>query len=204
MTRIVAGRAKGRVLSIPTKGTRPTSERVREALFSRLDNWGVIKDAHVLDLYAGSGALGLEALSRGAARADLVEKSRSAATVLKANVAATGLEARVHVADVKAFLTKRAGQPNLEGEVGLVLVDPPYDLSEEDLETTLHLLGPWLTADALVAVERSTRSPEPRWPAHLKLEERSVWGETAVWFAGPPLPEAQPSEATQTEQEDRG
>ena len=90
MTRIVAGSAKGRVLAVPAKGTRPTSERVREALFSRLDHWGALEGAHVLDLYAGTGALALEALSRGAASADLVEKSAAAARLAARNASACG------------------------------------------------------------------------------------------------------------------
>ncbi|QWW18908.1 16S rRNA (guanine(966)-N(2))-methyltransferase RsmD [Schaalia sp. 19OD2882] len=187
MTRIVAGSAKGRTLKVPAKGTRPTSERVREALFARLDNWGLVDGAVVLDLYAGSGALGLEALSRGAAQADLVEKSRPAAALLAENVRSLGLPARVHVQDVRTFLASRGGAALLGGQCGLVLVDPPYDVGEDELAAVLEALGPWLTPDSLVAVERSTRSPEPTWPTHLKLEDRSTWGETAVWFAGPPL-----------------
>jgi len=189
MTRIVAGDAGGRTLRVPARGTRPTSERVREALFSRLEHMDVVGGAHVLDLYAGSGALGLEAASRGAAVVDLVERSRPAAQVISTNVRTLGLGdvARVHTADVRSYLVSRRGEP-LQGEVDLVLVDPPYDVPEDDLTEVLHLLGPWIGADTLVVVERSTRSPEPGWPEHLHLEEQRAYGETAVWFAGPPLP----------------
>lgn len=110
MTRIVAGSAKGRTLAVPKSGTRPTSERVREALFSRLDHMNVLEGATVLDLFAGTGALGLEALSRGAARATLVEKASAAARVATANVRATGLSARVVTADVRAYLGASSGE----------------------------------------------------------------------------------------------
>ena len=188
MTRIVAGEAGGRTLRVPARGTRPTSERVREALFSRLEHMDVVDGAHVLDLYAGSGALGLEAASRGAAEVDLVERSRPAAQVISANVHTLGLGkvARVHSADVRSYLLSRRGEA-LGGDIDLVLVDPPYDVPEDDLTEVLHLLGPWIGADTLVVVERSTRSPEPGWPEHLHLEEQRTYGETAVWFAGPPL-----------------
>ena len=99
MTRIVAGSAKGRTLAVPKSGTRPTSERVREALFSRLDHMNVLDGATVLDLYAGTGALGLEAMSRGGAHATLVEKASAAARVASANVRSTGLPARVDIAE---------------------------------------------------------------------------------------------------------
>lgn len=190
MTRIVSGTAGGRTLKVPPRGTRPTSERVREALFSRLDHMDVLAGAVVLDLYAGSGALGLEAASRGAVRVDLVERSRPAAQVAEGNARTTGLgaRARVHAVDVRSFLTTRSGRPALGGDVDVVFLDPPYDVAEDDLTEVLELLAPWLTPDALVVVERSTRSPEPGWPEHLNLEEHRSWGETAMWFAGPPLP----------------
>ncbi|WP_022868008.1 16S rRNA (guanine(966)-N(2))-methyltransferase RsmD [Schaalia vaccimaxillae] len=191
MTRIVAGKAKGRTLKVPARGTRPTSERVREALFSRLEHLGMIEDARVLDLYAGSGALGLEAASRGASDVVLVEKSLAASRIISANISTTGLPGRVHTGDVRQFLrTRSVDEQNeaLTGDVDLVLVDPPYDVDEDHLAQVLASLGPWLTPDALVVVERSTRSPQPRWPSFLVLEDQRKWGETAAWFAGPPAP----------------
>lgn len=191
MTRIVAGSAKGRVLRVPARGTRPTSERVREALFSRLEHMGVLEGARVLDLYAGTGALGLEALSRGAASAVLVDSSRQATRLVVENVRATGMEGRARAvcSDAAAHLRGRTGVATLGGDMDLVLVDPPYDIAADALAEVLDLLGPWLTPDALVAVETSSRAPEPTWPPHLVLEDRRVWGETVVWFAGPPVPE---------------
>ena len=187
MTRIVAGSAKGRTLAVPKSGTRPTSERVREALFSRLDHMNVLAGATVLDLFAGTGALGLEALSRGAARATLVEKASAAARVASANVRATGLPARVVTADVRAYLGARSGEA-LTGENDLVFIDPPYDIPEGDMTTVLSALAPWVGPDSLIVVERSTRAPAPTWPPFLVLEDTRAWGETVAYFAGPPLP----------------
>ena len=187
MTRIVAGSAKGRTLAVPKSGTRPTSERVREALFSRLDHMNVLEGATVLDLFAGTGALGLEALSRGAARATLVEKASAAARVASANVRATGLPARVVTADVRAYLGARSGEA-LTGENDLVFIDPPYDIPEGDMTTVLSALAPWVGPDSLIVVERSTRAPAPTWPPFLVLEDTRAWGETVAYFAGPPRP----------------
>ena len=190
MTRIVAGSAKGWTLAVPKSGTRPTSERVREALFSRLDHMNVLAGAVVLDLYAGTGALGLEALSRGAATATLVERASGAARVATSNVRSTGLSARVVTADARAYLAARSGQA-LSGEVDLVFIDPPYDIAEADMTAVLEGLAPWIGPDALVVVERSTRAPAPTWPTFLILEDARAWGETVAYFAGPPLPEAE-------------
>ena len=192
MTRIVAGSAKGRTLAVPKSGTRPTSERVREALFSRLDHMNVLEGATVLDLFAGTGALGLEALSRGAARATLVEKASAAARVASANVRATGLPARVVTADVRAYLGARSGEA-LTGENDLFFIDPPYDIPEGDMTTVLSALAPWVGPDSLIVVERSTRAPAPTWPPFLVLEDTRAWGETVAYFAGPPLPKDEES-----------
>jgi RNA methyltransferase, rsmD family len=200
MTRIVAGSAKGRTLAVPKSGTRPTSERVREALFSRLDHMNVLEEATVLDLYAGTGALGLEALSRGASSATLVEKASGAARVATANVRSTGLSARVVTADSRAYLGGRSAEP-LSGEVDLVFIDPPYDIAEEEMTAVLEGLAPWIGPDALVVVERSTRAPAPTWPAFLVLEDTRAWGETVAYFAGPPLPEEDAEEPAQAPEE---
>lgn len=181
MTRIIAGSAKGLVLRVPASGTRPTSERVREALFSRLEHIDMVRDMRVLDLYAGSGALGLEALSRGARQAVLVEKSRPAVAVVRENAKTFGSRVSVQQADVTAFVTGRTPQ-----ETDLILIDPPYDLSEEELAKVLDGLVPWLEKDGLIVVERSVRSPEPTWPQGITREDRRVWGETVAWFASFP------------------
>ncbi|MBE6481364.1 MAG: 16S rRNA (guanine(966)-N(2))-methyltransferase RsmD [Actinomyces ruminicola] len=185
MTRIVAGSAGGRRIDVPAGGTRPTSERVREALFGRLEHYGVIDGARVLDLCAGSGALGLEAASRGATDVTLVDASRRATRVCDANIRALGLRGvRSATAKAEAFLAGAAGAP-----VDLVLLDPPYDVDETTLAAMLAPLprrqDPWLAPGAVVVVERSSRSPEPKWPAGLRCFSTRKYGETTLWFAEP-------------------
>jgi len=182
MTRIVAGTVGGRTLRVPPVGTRPTSDRVREALFSRLEHLGALDDAHVLDLYAGSGALGIEASSRGAASVTLVESARPAAEVCRRNVADLRLVGvRVVAERAERFVQRPAVAP-----WDLVFLDPPYELAEEDLAVVLGgLTGAALAESAVVVVERSSRTPEPRWPAGLERTDRRAYGDTVIWFAGP-------------------
>ncbi|MCA5893670.1 16S rRNA (guanine(966)-N(2))-methyltransferase RsmD [Isoptericola sp. NEAU-Y5] len=188
MTRIVAGTFGGRTIAVPAQGTRPTSERVREAIFSRLVHLDVLDGARVLDLYAGSGALGLEAASRGAAEVVLVESARKAADVARRNVVSLGLRDVVHVvADtVERFAAQAAAAPGAR-PYDLVFLDPPYDLADDVLVAVLgHLATPGLLDDgAVVVVERSTRSPEPAWPSGLAPFSRKDYGETAVHYAEP-------------------
>ena len=185
MTRIVAGTVGGRRIEVPRSGTRPTSERVREALFARLDHYGVLDGARVLDLCAGSGALGLEAASRGAGEVALVDSSRSASQTCQRNIRSLGLSGVSAVtAKAATFLAGPAGTP-----ADLVLIDPPYELSEEELAAILIPLvrsaDPWLAPRTVVVVERSTRSPEPTWPAGLERFADKRYGETTIWFAEP-------------------
>ena len=180
MTRIVAGTVGGRTLVVPRAGTRPTSERVREALFSRLEHLDVVEDARVLDLYAGSGALGIEAASRGAAHVTLVEAAREAVEVCRRNVTSLGLAATTQVVAEKA---ERYVQRPPTAPWDLVLLDPPYDLTEEDLAGVLAGVGTMLSAHAVVVVERAARTPEPTWPATLERFDRRAYGDTVMWFA---------------------
>jgi len=174
VTRIVAGTHGGRRLRVPTgSGTRPTADRAREGLFSSLQSLLDLDGASVLDLYAGSGALGLEALSRGAASATLVERDPAAVAVLRANVGELGLPATVEDADVVAFL-RRPAVP-----VDLVLLDPPYEL---DVDVPLALLGPWLAPGAVVVVERRTRGPAPVAPEALAPLRHRRYGEATLWY----------------------
>ena len=183
MTRVVAGTAGGRTLRVPPRGTRPTSDRVREALFSRLEHLGVVDGGRVLDLYAGSGALGIEAASRGAVAVTLVDAARSAADVCRRNVVAVGLTG-VDVVHQRAerYVQEVAAEP-----WDLVLVDPPYELGEPELAGVLTALAApgTLDDDAVVVVERSSRTPEPTWPDGLTRTDRRAYGETVVWFASP-------------------
>ncbi len=179
MTRIVAGSAGGRTLVVPKGATRPTSERVREALFSRLESRGVVDGAHVLDLYAGSGALGLEAASRGAASVTLVDSAKPAAAACRRNAAGLGLGGvEVVAASVRSFLS---GEPTTRYD--LVLVDPPYDVAQEALGEVLAQLPDRLAEDAVVVVERSRRSPGPPWPPALEATDERRYGDTVLWFA---------------------
>ncbi|GAB3876537.1 16S rRNA (guanine(966)-N(2))-methyltransferase RsmD [Terrabacter terrigena] len=187
MTRIIGGAAGGRRLQTPPgSATRPTSDRVREALFSRLEHRGLLDDTNVLDLYAGSGALGLEAASRGARLVLLVESHKAAAKVIRANIGVVGHDAvRLLPETVERALA--AGPPG-DVRMDLVLLDPPYDVTEEALAAVLQALVErhWLAPDAFVVVERSSRSPQPSWPDGLELSGEKRYGETAVWFAEPP------------------
>ncbi len=169
---------------MPHTGTRPTSDRVRESLFGALESMDAIAGARVLDLYAGSGALGLETLSRGAASADLVEKGREAAAVVRRNAAVlakAGLPtARVHQSAVRAFLQ------HATGPYDLVFSDPPYDLDDDAMTADLVALAPLLSPDALVVVERARRSTPPDLvAAGLELIREKAYGDTTLWWAEP-------------------
>ncbi|OZE74667.1 16S rRNA (guanine(966)-N(2))-methyltransferase RsmD [Rhodococcus sp. 15-649-2-2] len=181
MTRIVAGVAGGRRLSVPGQGTRPTSERVREALFSSLESRMDFDGAAVLDLFAGSGALGLEALSRGASSAVLVESDSRAAAVVRQNIESVGLiGASVKCAPVASVL---AGVP--DAAYDLVLADPPYAVTDSAVTDLLNRLvtGGWLAPDAVVVLERSSRSPETEWPDGLVAEKSKKYGESRIEIA---------------------
>ena len=181
MTRIVAGSVGGRTLEVPASGTRPTSDKVREAMFSRLEHYGVIDGARVLDLYAGSGALGLEAASRGAVEVVLVEAAAEAAQVCARNTAALGLPGvRVVTSTVERFV-QSAGT----GAWDLVLLDPPYDVRDAEVAEVLSRLEAQISPDAVVVVERSSRSPEPVWPSTWRLITVKKHGDTKVYYAEP-------------------
>ncbi|WP_312167344.1 16S rRNA (guanine(966)-N(2))-methyltransferase RsmD [Microbacterium sp.] len=196
MTRIIAGKARGARLAVPTAGTRPTSDRVRESLFGALESFDAFAGARVLDLYAGSGALGLESLSRGAASADLVEHGRAAASIVRRNAAivakAGGLStARVHESTVRSFLQRAAGP------FDLVFSDPPYDLADDAMTADLVALAPLLSADALVIIERARRSTPPELAvAGLDLIREKSYGDTTLWWAEPAT--AQPEAESQS------
>lgn len=184
MTRIIAGFAGSLRLDVPGAGTRPTSDRVREAIFSSLDARDAVRGAHVLDLYAGSGALGLEAASRGAASVTLVDKARPAVTACRRNAArveaaapAGSLTVDVVAQSAPTYLAASTAQWNL------ALLDPPYDLSEASLAETLALLVPRLAQDAVILVERDSRSPEPTWPGGITPTRSAKYGDTVLWWA---------------------
>lgn len=150
--RIIAGEAKGRRLDVPRCGTRPLTGRAREAIFSSLA--AVVPDARVLDLYAGSGSLGLEALSRGAKSCRFVERDAAAAQVLLRNVAAVGLGGDVVVEDVVRFLRRASGAYDV------VFVDPPY--ADEGVNAVLDLAARRMAAKSLLVVHRRAGNLEPK------------------------------------------
>ncbi|MFC3893653.1 16S rRNA (guanine(966)-N(2))-methyltransferase RsmD [Lentzea rhizosphaerae] len=178
MTRIVAGTAGGRRLKVPPKGTRPTSERVREALFSSLEAMMDLEGAKVLDLYAGSGALGFEALSRGAGHATFVESDKRAAEVLKGNARELGFG--------NTTIANRTAEVFVTGEgdkFDVVFADPPYAVSDDELAKVLNGLVPRLAGDAVLIVERASRSGEPAWPDEVEPLRAKRYGDTAVYWA---------------------
>ena len=179
MTRIIAGEFGGRILSVPKSGTRPTSDRVREAIFSRLDHADSLRGARVADLYAGSGALGLEALSRGSAHATFVESATPAVRVIEANVRELGAGTRCSVVRerVQAYLD-RAQQT-----WDLVFLDPPYDIADGELAAVVASAVPHLAPHAPLVLEVSSRKRAPEWPPGLQLVQTKVYGETTVHFA---------------------
>ncbi|MFF9281061.1 16S rRNA (guanine(966)-N(2))-methyltransferase RsmD [Streptomyces griseosporeus] len=183
MTRVIAGTAGGRRLAVPPgTGTRPTSDRAREGLFSTWQSLlgGPLDGERVLDLYAGSGAVGLEALSRGAGHTLLVEADARAARVIRDNVRNLGLPgAEVRSGKAEQIIMAPPAQP-----YDLVFLDPPYAVSDDDLREILLTLRSegWLTEQALVTVERSTRGGEFRWPDGFEAIRARRYGEGTFWY----------------------
>ena len=180
MSRIVAGTFKGRRIATPAgQATRPTSDRVREALFGAL---GDFTGTRFADLYAGSGAVGLEAASRGAAHVLLVESDPRAGRVIRENIALlrAGTVARLAPSRVEHVLP---GGP-LGEPYDIVVADPPYSAPETELTELLSgLVGyGWLAPDALVIIERSSRTPEPAWVPGITGERCRRYGETTLWY----------------------
>lgn len=185
VTRIVAGELGGRRLTVPTKGTRPTSERVREAVFSAIEARVDLDGARVLDCYAGSGALGIEALSRGADHALFVESSRAAAAVLTANLRSLGARGgEVRVATVESVTAAPCPEP-----YDVVLADPPYALGDDVLGAALAALATngWIAAGGLVVVERGVRvSGDVPWPNGVEPVTTRRYGDTLVCYGRRP------------------
>jgi 16S rRNA (guanine966-N2)-methyltransferase len=164
-------------LKVPPKGTRPTSDRVREALFSSLEAMMDLDGAQVLDLYAGSGALGFEALSRGAEHATFVESDKRAAEVLKANAKELGF-ANTTIANRTAEAYASADGEKFD----VVFADPPYAVTDDEIEKVLRGIAPRLAEDAVLIVERASRSSEPAWPDGVEPLRAKRYGDTAVYW----------------------
>ncbi len=187
MTRIIGGFAGSIRLAVPPFGTRPTSDRVREAIFSALEARDALAGARVLDLYAGSGALGLEAASRGASHVTLVDRAAAAHTAVEQNAAAVRKAAARGTAP-EIVISGHPVQSFLGGSLDnwdLVFLDPPYELGGQELTHNLEALAARLSPDAVVVLERSSRDRAPEWPAGLELERRKDYGDTAVYWLRP-------------------
>jgi 16S rRNA (guanine966-N2)-methyltransferase len=196
MTRIIGGTAGGRRITTPSgQHTRPTTDRVREALFSAIESWcGSLQGLRFLDLYAGSGAVGLEAWSRGAGVVSLVESDRRTARLIYENAKLLGFS-RVHVVtnSVAAALSRPPSAP-----YDVVFMDPPYHLDDAAVGEELASLvdQEWLVPGAMVVVERSSRSPAPAWPPGFTDTRERRYGETTLWYghaAGEDAPPEEPS-----------
>ena len=183
MTRIIAGAARGRRLTVPPgRSTRPTADRAREGLFSTIQSLtGTLHAARVLDLYAGSGAVGLEALSRGAAAALLVESDEAAVRAIRANIdtlALPGAEVRMGRAE-RLVASAPATEP-----FDVAFLDPPYELDDDTVRGVLAdaLANGWLAPDAVVAVERVTRGGPWTWPVGYAPLRSRRYGEATLWY----------------------
>ena len=177
--RVIAGSARGTRLGRVPAGVRPVSDRVREGVFSSLG--GRLEGARVLDLYAGTGALGIEALSRGAEAAVFVDASPAAVTAVRDNLARTALEDRttVHRSDVRRFLERTPADP--EG-FDLVFLDPPYESGGSELDPVLELLdvNPLLREGFTVVLSRGSRSSKDVIPLHWAVARRLSYGDSVV------------------------
>ncbi len=184
MSRIIAGTAGGlRLASVPGENTRPTTDRVKESLFSKLESYGVVQGARVLDAYAGSGALGCEALSRGAASVEFVEKYPKACEVTRRNVAATSKTVtgvtQVTQGSAQSYVAVHSGPWDL------VFLDPPYAFTQEQVLDILRVIAPNLAEGAIVVVERSSRDAEPAWSSQLRRFAMKKYGETVLYYLEP-------------------
>ena len=191
MTRIIGGYAGSLRLKVPPFGTRPTSDRVREAIFSALDARDALDGARVVDLYSGSGALGLEAASRGASSVTLVDRANAATKVGRDNAALVTRAAPRGVSP-EIVVTSQPVQSFVGGSLAtwdVVFLDPPYDLPLAELIHNLEAIVPRLAPDAVVVLERSSRDREPEWPDGLELDRRKDYGDTALFWLSPSVAE---------------
>jgi 16S rRNA (guanine966-N2)-methyltransferase len=199
VARVIAGEAGGRRLAVPGgRDTRPTSDRAREGLFATIASMlGSLAGARVLDLYAGSGAVGLEALSRGAEHVLLVEHGARATRVIRENIEAIGLPGAALAADRVERVLARGPEGD---RYDVVFADPPYALADSAVSRVLSLLAGqgWLAPGALVIVERATRSGSVSWPEGFAADRARRYGEATFWYGlGPQTPQTPGSEREQ-------
>jgi 16S rRNA (guanine966-N2)-methyltransferase len=181
MTRIIGGDFRGRSIKVPGAEIRPTSSRVREAIFSSVEHAvSGLDDLRVLDLFSGSGAFGIESISRGAAESVLIEKDLRAADSLHINIASFGIKnARVVIADVFIEVAQKSGR----GTFDVVFIDPPYAVEDEQVDALIANLveNDWLNEYALIVVERGSRS-QVLWPQQVEELRKKVYGDTSIWY----------------------
>lgn len=217
---VISGRFKGVALTTPKTGTRPTTDRTKEAIFSHLDSWQVLDDARVLDLFAGTGALGIEALSRGARELVAVESSAPAAALIAKTLTALqrnrswerGMTARVIRARAEKYVASGAARSasNADAAGGsaksaafdVIFIDPPYAFETEACNRLLADLagresGELTGEGTVIVLERSTRSDEPTAPEGWDITDRRDYGETAVYYIEP-AETAEPAEPVES------
>lgn len=194
--RVIAGRFKGLELKAPRSGTRPTTDRAKEAIFSRLESWGMLEDSRILDLYAGTGALGIEALSRGARELVAVESAAPAASLIAASFAALkrhrawepGMVARLVRKRAEQYVAGQGGQAAADAPAAaafdVIFIDPPYAVATEDCNALLSGLVASGCAGrgTVIVLERSVRSDDPAAPEGWGVSDRRDYGETAVFY----------------------
>ncbi|MDR1355079.1 MAG: 16S rRNA (guanine(966)-N(2))-methyltransferase RsmD [Propionibacteriaceae bacterium] len=188
MSRIIAGTAKGATIRTPRRfTTRPTTDRVREAIFNSLANWAGSVDADptsqltgisFLDLYAGSGAMGLEAASRNSSPVTCVERDATTASVIRSNAVTLRLDVQVYATQVAQYLNAQVIP------FDIIFLDPPYDVTNVDITTCLTTLvrSGWLSDYGIIIVERSSRVTPFSWPSELERQWHKTYGETAVYY----------------------
>jgi 16S rRNA (guanine966-N2)-methyltransferase len=183
VTRVIAGQAGGRRLAVPGgRDTRPTSDRAREGLFATMTSMaGPLAGARVLDLYAGSGAVGLEALSRGAGHVLLIESGARASRVIRENITALGLPGAEVVTDrVERVIARGPAGDRYD----IAFADPPYALPDAEVSRMLESLTDrdWLAPGALMIIERATRSGPLTWPDGFQADRSRQYGEATFWY----------------------
>ena len=178
--RVIAGTARGRRLHVPSGyHVRPTADRTKEALFASLQPR--LHGARVVDVFAGTGALGIEALSRGASTATFVERSKPVTRVLRENLELVGLADGAMIVPREAIPALREELPGAPFDIAVL--DPPYDIDPEELATVLELLQDALSPGAVVVVELSRHGGAPRWPHRLDPREERRYGDTVLHVA---------------------
>ena len=184
--RIIAGVAKGRSLSGVAGATRPTSDRAREAIFSSLTSeFGDFLGLHILDLFSGSGAMGLEALSRGASLVHCVEKDDAAAKTISTNNALVQKAQPVGVFHLFHTAAQKFVDIPAQNQYHFVYIDPPYDFADADLVDVLEKLleNNFYKDGAVIAVERASKSPQPVWPVGYEPSRTKVYGQASIYYA---------------------